>query len=70
MRPTEWSAVSNSGAGNQRFYNYVYMCAILLMYMYTCTRMHYAAIQVNRPSGISQAAAISVNGRQGVKRKY
>ena len=27
--------------------------------------MHYAAIQVNRPSGISQAAAISVNRTQG-----
>ena len=24
-RPTEWSAVSNPGAGNQRFYNYVHM---------------------------------------------
>ena len=23
---TEWSAVLNSGAGNQRFYNYMYMC--------------------------------------------
>ena len=24
-RPTEWIAVSNPSAGNQRFYNYVYM---------------------------------------------
>ena len=24
-RPTEWSAVSNPGARNQRLYNYVYM---------------------------------------------
>ena len=24
-RPTEWSTMSNPGAGNQRFYNYVYM---------------------------------------------
>ena len=24
-QPTEWSAVSNPGSGNQIFYNYVYM---------------------------------------------
>ena len=24
-RPTEWIAVSNPGARNERFYNYVYM---------------------------------------------
>ena len=24
-QPTEWSAVSNPGAGNQRFYNYMYV---------------------------------------------
>ena len=29
--------------------------------------MHYAAVQVNRPSGISQTAAIAVNCPQGVK---
>ena len=36
---------------------------------YTCTRtrMHYVAIQVNQPSGISQAAAIAVHCPQGVK---
>ena len=28
----------------------------------------YAAVHVNRPSGISQAAAITVNCAQGVKR--
>ena len=30
-RPTEWIAVSNPGAGNQRFYNsvYMYMSALL-----------------------------------------
>ena len=28
--------------------------------------MHYAAIHVNRPSGISHAAAIAVNRTQGV----
>ena len=53
-RPTEWIAVSNPGAGNQRFYRRVhvhistimqYLC-IVHVYMYTCarTRMHYAAI--------------------------
>ena len=82
-RPTEWIAVSNPGAGNQRFYNYVYM------YMQTCTIIqyscivhalcgytrhlrtcHYAAIHVNRPSGISQAAAIAVNRTQGVNIDY
>ena len=31
------------------------------------TRMHYAAIHVNRPSGISQAVAIAINRTQGVK---
>ena len=29
--------------------------------------MYYAAIHVNRPSGISQAAAIAVNRTKGVK---
>ena len=29
--------------------------------------MHYAAIHVNRPSGISQAAAIAVNRTKGDK---
>ena len=32
----------------------------------TCT-CRYAAIHLNRPSGISQAAAIAVNRTQGVK---
>ena len=51
-------------------------CVPVHMYMYTyalcgytrhlCT-CQYAAIQVNRPSGISQAAAIAVNRTQGVK---
>ena len=45
-----------------------YLC-IVHVYMYTCkcTRMHYAAILVNRPSGISQAAAIAVNRTEWVK---
>ena len=81
-QPTEWIAVSNPGAGNQRFCNYVYMyMSALLCNIYAlCTRMHYAAIHVtcvlvgmwlyihvNRPSGISQAAAIAVNRDKGVK---
>ena len=40
MRPTEWSAVSNPGAGNQRFYNYVYM------YYYANIHVHYAYLSV------------------------
>ena len=56
------------------------------MYMYTCTCTHvhahvcgytshlctcrYATIHVNRPSGISQAAAIAVNHTQGVNITY
>ena len=42
-RPTEWIAVSNPSAGNQRFCNYVYMYMSALC---TCTRIHYAAIHV------------------------
>ena len=39
---------------------HVYMCTC------TCTRMYYAAIHVNQPSGISQAAALAVNRTKGV----
>ena len=51
-------------------------CVHVHMYMHTyalcgCTchlrTCQYAAILVNRPSGISQAAAIAVNRTQGVK---
>ena len=35
--PTEWSAVLNPSAGNQRFY----------MYMQTCTIMHSACVHVH-----------------------
>ena len=54
-----------------------YLCIVhVYMYMhmyalcgYTChlRTCRYAAIHVNRPSGISQAAAVAVNRRQGVK---
>ena len=71
--PTEWIAVSNPSAGNQRLCNIYAEC----MYMHTyalcgCTRhlrtCRYAAILVNRPSGISQAAAIAANRTQGVNK--
>ena len=51
-----------------------YLC---IVHVYVCTRMHdaairvylrtcrYAATHVNRPSGVSQAAAITVNLTQG-----
>ena len=75
-RPTECSAVSNPGAGNQRFlqlrvkmkYYAIFMhsvCVHVHMYMHTYAQCgytrhlptcRYAAIHVNRPSGISQAA--------------
>ena len=82
-RPTEWISVLNPGAGNQRFYSsacacvHVHSaCVHVHMYMhtyalcgYTChlRTCRYAAIHVNRPSGISQAAAIAANHAQGVK---
>ena len=59
-----------------------YLCTAHV-YMYMCTHVHahvcsmrlytsllylsYAAILVNRPSGISQAAALAVNRTKGVK---
>ena len=51
-------------------------CTDVQMYMHTYALCGYtrhlrtcrcAAIQVNRPSGMSQAAAIAVNRTQGVK---
>ena len=45
-RPTEWIAVSNPSAGNQRFCNYVYMymsallCNIYAECLCTCTHVH------------------------------
>ena len=58
----EWIAVLNPSAGNQRFFQ---LCVRVHVHM--CTRMHYAAIHVSRPSDISQAATIAVNRTQGVK---
>ena len=45
---------------------HAHVCTIRLRHLCTC---RYAAIQVNRPSGISQAAAIAVHRPQGVKQK-
>ena len=56
----------------------MYMCTCVHVYMYTHTHAQcsytrhlrtcrYAAVQANRPSGISEAAAIAVNRTQGVK---
>ena len=53
---------------------HVHVYTYMYMYMHTyalcgCTRhvRRYVAINVNRPSGISQAAAIAVNRTKGVK---
>ena len=54
QRPTEWIAMSIPGAGT--------LCGYT-RHLRTC---RYVAILVNRPSGISQAAAIAVNCTQGV----
>ena len=52
-------------------YMYMYMHTYALC-GYTCTRhlrtCRYAAILANRPSGISQAAAVAANRTQGVNR--
>ena len=48
QRRTEWSAVSNPGAGNQRFYNYVQYVNM----HYYAIGMHYAAIAVNSTQGV------------------
>ena len=65
-RPTEWIAVSNPSASNQRFCNYVYM----YMSAHECTMRLYTSLAYlsyfNRPSGIYEAAAIAVNRTQGL----
>ena len=46
-RPTEWIAMSNPSAGNQRFCNYVYVhVSTIMQYLCIVHRMHYAAIHV------------------------
>ena len=74
-RPTEWSAMLNPGAGNQRFDNSVYLyihvstvmqyLCIVHVYMYTyahvCTMRLYTS-----PAYLSVYAAIHVNRPSGI----
>ena len=48
-------------------YMHTYALCGYTRHLRTC---RYAAMQVNRPSGISQAVAIAVNRTQGVNRTY
>ena len=67
-RPTEWIAVSNPGTCQHYYAIFMHSaCVHVHMHMYTYALCGYAAIHVNRPSGISQAAAIAANSTQAVK---
>ena len=73
-RPTEWIAVSNPRARVHvhvsTIMQYLCMCTCSHVNAHVCVTCRYAAVHVNRPSGISQAAAIAVNRTQGVNRRH
>ena len=56
----------HSACVHVHMYMHTYELCVYTRHLRTC---RYAAIHVNRPSGISQAAAIAVNRTKGVKRK-